>query len=127
MSIENDEIREKLLCVLRNNIQDLKSVDNRSYLEIGDVRIYCYTTFVYKDVVIKKEVIEEPQYFWHKPKVKFVDGTGIKIDYTTFDVTYGNYTTRLTKEEYEEIMKIREEKIKEKQLEELTKLCNTTN
>lgn len=122
--MENDEIREKLLCVLRNNIQDLKSLYNRSYLEIGDVRIYCYTTFVYKDVVIKKEVIEEPQYFWHKPKVKIVDGTGVEIDYTTFEVTYGDYTTRLTKEEYEEIMKIREEKIKEKQLEELTKLCN---
>lgn len=124
MSIENDEIREKLLCVLRNNIQDLKGVYNRSYLEIGDVRIYCYTTFVYKDVVIKKEVIEEPQYFWHKPKVKIVDGTGVEIDYTTFEVAYGDYTTRLTKEEYQEIMKIREEKIKEKQLEELTKLCN---
>ena len=122
--MENDEIREKLLCVLRNNIQDLKSVYNRSYLEIGDVKIYCYMTFAYKDVVTKKEVIEEPQYFWHKPKVKIVEGTGVEIDYTTFEVTYGDYTTRLTKEEYEEIMKIRKEKIKEKQLEELTKLCN---
>lgn len=122
--MENNEIREKLLCVLRNNIQDLKSVFNRSYLEIGDVRIYCHTTFVYKDVVTKKEVIEEPQYFWHKPKVKIIDGRGVEIDYTTFDVTYRDYTTRLTKEEYEEIMKIREEKIKEKQLEELTKICD---
>ena len=31
---------------------------------------------------------------------------------------------KLTEEEYEEIMQIRQEKIKQKQLEELTKLCN---
>jgi hypothetical protein len=122
--MEDKELREKLLCVLRNNIQNLKRVYNQSYLEIGEVRIHLYNTFVYKDVITKKEVVEEPLYFWHKPKVKIVEGTGVEIDYTTFDVTYGDYTTRLTKEEYEEIMQIRQEKIKEKQLEELTKLCN---
>lgn len=118
--MENEELREKLLCVLRNNIQNLK----RMYLEIGEVRIRLYNTFVYKDVITKKEVVEKPLYFWHKPKVKIVEGTGVEIDYTTFDVVYGDYTTRLTKEEYEEIMQIRQEKIKEKQLKKLEKLCN---
>lgn len=122
--MENEELREKLLCVLRNNIQDLKKVYNQCYLEIGDVRIYCNTTFAYKDVVIKKEIIEKPKYFWQKPKTKIVEDEKWEIDYTTFKVRYGEYETQLTKEEYEEIMQIRQEKIKQKQLEELTKLCN---
>lgn len=122
--MENEELREKLLCVLRNNIQDLKRVYNQCYLEIGDVRIHCYATFKYKDVVIKKEVTIKPKYFWQKPKIKIVEDVKWEIDYTTFDVSYGEYKTQLTKEEYEEIMKICEEKIKEKQLEELTKICD---
>lgn len=47
-----------------------------------------------------------------------------EVDYHTLCVTSEDFYTYLTKEEYEEIMKIREETIKEKQLEELTKLCN---
>ena len=122
--MEDKELREKLLCVLRNNIQDFERVYNRCYLEIGDAKIYCYTTFTYKDVVVKKEVIEKPKYFWQKPKTKIIEDKKREIDYTTFDVSYGEYKTQLTKEEYEEIIQIREEKIKEKQLKELEKLCN---
>lgn len=122
--MENEELREKLLCVLRNNIQDLKRVYNQCYLEIDDVRIYCYTTFKYKNIVIKKEIVEKPKYFWQKPKTKIIEDKKREIDYTTFDVSYIEYKTQLTKEEYEEIMQIRQEKIKQKQLEELTKLCN---
>lgn len=118
--MENKEIREKLLCVLRNNIQDLK---RGCCIEMGDVRIYCNTAFVYKDTTVKEEVIEKPKYFWQKPKIKIFEHFNWEIDYTTFNVSYGNYETKLTKEEYNEISKIHKEKVKEKQLEELTKLC----
>ena len=122
--MENKEIRDKLLCVLKSNIQDLKRVYNQCYLEIGDVRIYCHITFTYKDTIIKKEIIEKPKYFWQKYKTKIVEDKKFEIDYTTFNVSYGEYKTQLTKQEYEEIMQIRQEKIKEKQLKELEKLCN---
>ena len=39
-------------------------------------------------------------------------------------MSYKGFEIKLTKEEYEEIMQIRQEKIKEKQLKELEKLCN---
>ena len=58
--------------------------------------------------------------FWQKEKIL----RHRVNDYNTFIVKYGSFRTTLTKEEYEEIIQIREEKIKEKQLKELEKLCN---
>ena len=111
--MENKEIREKLLYVLRNNIQDFeKNIDNESWYTY-----YKLNNLYLTPHCIHKEVIIEPKYFWQKKKMKR------GVDYHTLCVTFENFYTYLTKEEYEEIMKIREEKIKEKQLEELTKLC----
>ena len=124
--MENEELREKLLCVLKNNIQDFKKYGYDSFLlslKSSD-SIWARRISVSKNDSFEKEVIYKPKYFWQKPKVKMETFSKYTLDYYTLDISYGDYKTRLTKEEYEEIMKIREEKIKEKQLEELTKLCN---
>lgn len=112
--MENEEIREKLLYVLRNHIQDFeKLVEDNSfytYYKLGNT--YLSPTAVFKNVVKK------PKYFWQKERAERI------LDYRTLEINLEGYTTKLTKEEYEEIMQIRKEKIKQKQLEELTKLCN---
>ena len=124
--MENNEIREKLLCVLRNHIQDFKKYGYDSFLlslkSIDD--IWVRRISVNKDASFEKEVIYKPKYFWQKPKVKMERFSKHTLDYYTLEVSYWDYKTKLTKEEYEELMKIREEKIKEKQLKELEKLCN---
>ena len=116
--MEDKELREKLLCVLRNNIQDfeMEHINNTfcNYLYFNN--IYLYFETVRKHV----EVRIQPKYFWQKEKVYFEE---VK-DYSTFRVSYKGFEIKLTKEEYEEIMQIRQEKIKEKQLKELEKLCN---
>ena len=124
--MENNEIREKLLCVLRNHIQDFKKYGYDSFLlSLKSIdNIWARRISVDKDASFEKEVIYKPKYFWQKPKVKMEIFSKYTLDYYTLKISYGDYTTRLTKEEYEELMQIREEKIKEKQLEELTKLCN---
>ena len=112
--MENEELREKLLCVLRDNIQDFERiVENNSfytYYKLGNIHLFPIAVF--------KNVVKKPKYFWQKERTESI------LDYRTLEINFEGHTTKLTKEEYEEIMKIREEKIKEKQLEELTKLCN---
>ncbi len=124
--MENNEIREKLLCVLKNNIQDFRKYGYDSFLIslTSSDNIWARRISVNKEDSFEKEVIYKPKYFWQKPKVKMERFSKYTLDYYTLKISYGDYTTQLTKEEYKEIMKIREEKIKEKQLEELTKLCN---
>ena len=123
--MENEELREKLLCAIKNNIQDFEYYSQGCYrLYNKSSNILFYNVVVYKDTLVEKEFVEKPKYFWQKPKTRTKRFTRSVFDYPTADVKYGDYATRLTKEEYEEIMQIRQEKIKEKQLKELEKLCN---
>ena len=126
--MENEELREKLLCVLRNNIQDFEDYRHKcssglAYYSITPI-IYLHYINVYKYTKKKREVVIKPKYFWQKEKTGTLEYTDTEFDYTTAYVDYGEFRITLTKEEYEEIMQIRQEKIKQKQLEELTKLCN---
>ena len=126
--MESEELREKLLCILRNNIQDFEDYRNKCvsglvYYNITPM-IYLYYNSVYKHTEREREVTIKPKYFWQKEKTEVVKFTNLGFDYKTFIVEYGSFRTTLTKEEYGEIMQIRQEKIKEKQLKELEKLCN---
>ena len=110
---EDIEIREKLLCVLRSEIHNFKINSRngiwRTYYQLEDIIISPET--------VCKEVKIKPKYFWQKEKVRYL------VDYTTWDITFKNYVYRLTKEEYEELTELREEKLKEQVLKELDKLC----
>ena len=112
--MEDKELREKLLCAIKNNIADFE----RSHTSYS---LYFNSIYLYFETIEKvNELIVPPKYFWQKEKILH---HRVK-DYNTFIVEYGSFRTTLTKEEYEEIMQIRQEKIKEKQLKELEKLCN---
>lgn len=116
--MEDKEIREKLLSVIRNNIQDFvfKHYERSYYSDYSFNGILLSPTTVDKKIIISIP----PKYFWQKTKQK----ERWRQDYSTFNVSYGEFRTQLTKEEYEEIIQIREEKLKKKQLKELEKLCN---
>ena len=68
--MENNEIREKLLCVLRNHIQDYKKYGYDSFLLSlkSTDNIWARRISVNKDASFEKEVIYKPKYFWQKPK-----------------------------------------------------------
>ena len=116
--MEDKELREKLLCAIKNNIQNFvfKHYERSFYSDYSFNGITLSSTTVSKKITVNIP----PKYFWQKAKQKerYIQ------DYSTFNVAYGEFRTQLTKEEYEEIMQIRQEKIKEKQLKELEKLCN---
>lgn len=134
MEKENLELREKLICVIKSNIGDIKELstpywsggrkyNNFLFLEIGDTRIKIFHKPSYKKESITKECNVMGNWFWQKR-------TEIKVeDITVFDCNIGELVFEdvkfdLTKEEYNEIINFRKEKIKEKQLEQLTKLCS---
>ena len=93
------EIKEKLLCGINKHIESFIEIKGYSRfineeLKIGFGKYYGNILFW---------IFNSPEYYYIK---------------------YEETVIYITKKEYEEIIKIREEKIKEKQLEELEKLCN---
>jgi hypothetical protein len=118
-----EEIREKLLCVLRNNMDKVRLFQQDYYIEAGDFTIKLFSKYVYKDIFKEREVVIKPKYFWQKSKIEKRSEAGYELDYFTWVICYSDYITTLTKEEYEELSKLKEEKTQEKILNNLNKLC----
>jgi len=118
-----EEIREKLLCVLRNNMDKVRYAYQVLYIEAGDFTIKLYNKPVYKQITIEKDVEIKPKYFWQKPTVKKITKRDFELNYYTWEVRYSDYSTTLTKDEYQELLKLKEEKTQEKLLNNLEKLC----
>ena len=101
-----DKLKEKMLCALKSKADEL--CYNSLNTEVG--RIY---------------IEKERRYRTEKCKILWVfPSEGLVFDGYDYTISLSSSKFKITKEEYEEIMKIREEKIKEKQLKELEKLCN---
>lgn len=134
--MEDKGIREKLLCALRGNADLLEYKQEFHgdlgfligfYYKLRNPQILLYTESVYNNIKKTKVVNVKPKFFWGKLKQQEVEYTTLeKVGYKGV-IEYGNEKFRITKEEYDEIVELREEKIKEVQLEELTKLCNGSN
>ena len=133
--MENLELKEKLLCALKSNIEDIKELRERYengarffwelfYLDKDSIRIKILKRPVYKKEIVEKAYNIKRKYFWQKDKVKIESTEEWNLDYIAGEIIFENVKFDLTKEEYEEIINLRQEKIKEKQLEELDKLCN---
>lgn len=120
----DDLVREKLLCVLRNNMDKIKQVSGKAdYIEAGEIAIKLFNEPIYKTINIKEELVIKPKYFWQKPKTKKFTRPDRVFDYYTWQVVCDGYETTLTKEEYEELLKLKKEKEQEKILNNLEKLC----
>lgn len=112
--MENLELKEKLLCALRNNIEDLKYTFHWNSIGLG-------SAYKLSNIILYVDSkpftrTKERKYFWQR-KTETIYKDVYKID-------FGSESIEITKEEYEEIINLRQEKIKEKQLKELNKLCN---
>ena len=95
--MENEELREKLLCVVKRHADSfVKNIDSYINDDINVSYGRCYDNLI----------------------------SLIFNFYPWYYIKYEETLIYITKEEYEEIMQIRQEKIKEKQLKELEKLCN---
>jgi hypothetical protein len=95
--MENEELKEKLLCVVKRHADSFVK-DIGSYIN-DDINV-SYGRYYNSLISLIFNV------------------------YPCYYIKYEETLIYITKEEYEEIIKIREEKIKEKQLKELEKLCN---
>lgn len=129
--MEDNELKEKILCAIKNNIDSFKKERRggcgySEWLQLNGegLEIRLYKASKYKTQSSTKTNIIKSA--WWRAERKEI----IEVDEEIFDYNYGriylngNYVFDTTKEEYEEIIKLRGEKIREKQLEELNKLCN---
>ncbi len=126
------ELKERLLCALRSQAD---KIEDRSYAGCGgyyiikylevDVNssIYLSRINVYEEKLFKKTNVIKSKYFWQKDKIEEVED----IDYTIISykgqIEFGGEKFEITKEEYDEIIELREQKIKERQIQQLEKLC----
>ena len=100
------EIKEKALCALRKNADKISS---KKYLYQNGFHIWMSIKHLYKET--------RHVFFVFSYITKEYDGYVVEVsvnDSIVFDIT---------SEEYEEIMKIREEKIREKLIKELDEIC----
>lgn len=113
--MENLELKDKLLYALKSNIDDIKQSFywNSSGMCAGYTleNIALYTDC--KPITLTTK----GKYFW-QTRTETVYKDVYKID-------FGAEEIEITKEEYEEIINLRQEKNKEKQLETLNKLCKS--
>ena len=134
--MENLELRERLICALKSNIEDIKELKERFendarffwelfYLDKADIRIKILKRPVYKKEIVEKTYTVKRKYFWQKDKIKIESTEERNLDYIAGEIIFENVKFDLTKEEYEEIINLHQEKIKEKQLEVLNKLCKS--
>ena len=114
-----EDIKEKLLCALRSNIKGLSydSMSHPFYLKTKSGSIYIKYKNYYKEIITYYK-----KHWWSLKKSKDISRT---VDYRTLEIIYGTIKIELSREESEELLKFREEKILENQLLELDKLCNT--
>jgi hypothetical protein len=115
-------MKEKLMCVLRNRIQDFEA--NRLTDSLYFEGILFKPTIIqnYEDKV--ETVVEKSNSFWQKDKTIISTIKVVKDWYWTAEIHFHNkYQFTLTKEEYEEIMEIRRERVEKRQLEKLEELC----
>lgn len=115
-----EDIKEKLLCVLKNNIKGLETNPRfiGYFLKVGDDKIHIrFITYPKKIYTLSCR-----KNWWGLKKSKDV----LYItDYKALQITYGQIQIELSREESEELLNFRKEKILENQLLELDKLCNT--
>ena len=100
------EIKEKALCALRKNADKITS---KQHLYQNGFHIWMSIKHLYKET--------RHNFLFFSYVTTELDGYVVEVsvnDSIVFDIT---------SEEYEEIMKIREEKIREKLIKELDKLC----
>ena len=114
-------MKDKLLCVLKSNIKNF----NHGFLRFDSKLYICLKpNSVYKEE--RKEIIKKPKYFWQKEKVKFITeevykGSTYKMqlcdDYRILE------SCEITKEEYDEIFRLKKEQTKKDIEEILDKHC----
>ena len=101
------EIKEKTLCALRKNAD---KISPKKYLYQNDFHIWMLIKHLYKET--------RHRFFVFSYITKEYDGYVVEVSVND------SIVFNITSEEFEEIMKIREEKIREKLIKELDKLCD---
>lgn len=121
----DEQIKEKLLCVLKTNAGDLKKLYCNNILSYKDnsIKIDLYNLGVYEDYKEERSTVVPAKYFWQKDKTENTTVWSKRFSHNVARIEFGGKKFIIEKEEYDEIIKLREEKIKERQLEKLEKLC----
>lgn len=111
--MENLELKEKLLCALRNNIEDIKPTFHWNSTGVGGgYKLSNIILYIDSKPLTKTT---KGKYFWQTKTERIFEDI--------FKINFGLESIEITKEEYEEIINLHREKIKERQIEELDKLC----
>ena len=108
-----EKFKEKILCALESNAGELREYGYFHY-SIRNCPLCMYVENTWKRVLIN------PATFFRDAIYEEVD---TDINEWTYKAEFQGQTTDLTKEEFDNILKIRQEKREQKRIEDLDKLC----
>ena len=130
------EIKEKLLCALRSQADKIKDKSYRgcgeyltiTYLEVDTTSSIALSKInIYDEKLVKKVNIIKPKYFWQKDITEETEVIEYTVNSYKGQLEFSGEKFEITKEEYDEIIELRQQKIKERQIKQLDKLCSTKN
>ena len=123
--MEDLKLKEKLLCAIKSNIQDFTEnpYGTLSLYIPNSSPIYLYKSSIYKNEEVEKEVFSKSFFPWKKHNVKKVKVVEEFFSHYNYDASFGAISFTLSKEESQEIIELRKEKLTEKQVQTLDKLC----
>ena len=105
-----ENLKEKILCALESNAEKLyRWVDESYNLKCGLSMYSEPITVPYKPTNIFNKF--------------FLGGSWVDTGKSSYCASFQGEEVELTKEEFDNILKIRQEKIEQKRIEELDKLC----
>lgn len=118
-----EDLKEKLLCALKKNILELRKYSGNWYLfSSGDIEIFLGVQYKYENK-IEKIIDKLPfYYFWKKDKNIIVTKEHSELC-SVYNIFYNDAEFKITKEECEEILKLRKEAIEQEKLKQLDNLC----
>ena len=121
MDLNKEELKEKVLCVFKNNTDKLKSYSKSSkYYSLYNTKLYIE---VYYEFVRRKETfIKKGEWFWQKEKTLEKEVTE---PINRYKIWTGIEYVEITEEEFLDIFETKKEEDSKKNLEELNKLCKS--
>ena len=130
--MDKEEMKEKLLCALKNNVKDLHPYCNRCDYRLlkGDIEINLEKNYTPVSNGRKVLVKIKPKYLWHK-KIKKETEIRENVNTIFYSLKFNSIKYEISKAEYDSVVDARnqylevEEFIRESfQLSQLNKLCN---
>lgn len=115
------DLKEKLICALKSNAGDISRNYASPHYSFKGIILRC--NYDIREVTTEVERKISKKYFWQSDRVVVEHVSAFQAFDHFYKIDYGIQSVEITKEEYDEILNLRKEKIEERELKKLDKLC----